>query len=160
MTVRLRPNGPYLVFLVVAAAVLTWGVVRGGPIGAAVAVGGALMLAVFAYPVLVSTVFRIPVIAIDDDGIRLPLMGVRLPWDGVSSTGLGALPRRPGTFLLLIIPVDAEATVAQVRPWLRREARRSLAQYGTPISLSDLSLDHSSDDIAAAIARGPRPDSH
>ncbi len=38
-----------------------------------------------------------------------------------------------------------------MRLWLRWEARRDLARYGTPIVLSGLSLDHSIDDIAAAI---------
>jgi hypothetical protein len=40
-----------------------------------------------------------------------------------------------------------------VRPWLRRDARGNLARYGTPIAVSDRSLDHSVDDIAAAIRR-------
>lgn len=156
--VRLRPNASYLVFMGVAAAVLTWGVIRQDLIGTVVAVAGGLLLVLFAYPVVVSTVFRVPVIAIADDGIRLPLMGVDLPWEDISSTGLGAAsPRRPGTFALLIFPVDPQATVRQVRPWLRREARDNLAQHGSPIVVSGLSLDHSISDIEAAIARHRHP---
>src|SRR5262245_46764454 len=101
LTVRLRPNVPYLAFMVLAGAALAWGVMQGGLVGTAVATSGGLVLALFAYPVVTSTVFRVPVIVITDGGIRLPLMGVHLPWEGVSSTAIGAPPRRPEIRLLL-----------------------------------------------------------
>jgi len=157
LTVRLRPNVPYLTFMVLAAVTVAWGVSRGGLAGVVVVASGGLMLAVFAYPVVASTVFRVPVIVISDGGIRLPLMGVHLPWEGVSSTAIGASPRRPGKRLLLIFPVDTTHTLRQVRPWLRREARSNDAQYGSPIVVSDQSLDHSIDDIASAIALHRQP---
>ncbi|MBL7493679.1 hypothetical protein I6A60_34875 [Frankia sp. AgB1.9] len=152
LTVRVRPNRLYLLIMVMGVVALAWSVVQGGPLGVVGAASSGLVLAILSYPVLVSTVFRVPVIVIGDGGIRLPLMGVNLPWEGVSSTAVGAHPRRLEIPPLLIFPVDTEHTLRQVRPWLRREARGDIARYGSPIALLDLSLDHSVDDIAAAIA--------
>jgi hypothetical protein len=55
--------------------------------------------------------------------------------------------------VLLIFPANPQAALGQVRPWLRQDARGNLARYGTPIVVSGLSLDHSIDDIAAAVAQ-------
>jgi hypothetical protein len=55
--------------------------------------------------------------------------------------------------VLLVYPADAEAVAGGARWWLRREARGNLAMYGTPIVVSDRSLDRSLNDIDAAIRR-------
>lgn len=72
--------------------------------GAVIAIGGGLALAVFGYPFVVSTVCRVPVVAVDGDGIRFPLMGVQLAWPEVRlvkrATGLRGR-RQP---VLLIFP--------------------------------------------------------
>jgi hypothetical protein len=154
MVVRLRPNAPHLTIMAVAVGALAWGIAHGGLLGLAVDVAAGLVLVLFGYPALLSTVFRVPVMVIADDGVRLPLMGVHLPWNNVSSTGLAAVQRRPGSFALVIVPVDADDVVRQARPWLRREARNNIGRHGSPIVVSDASLDRSIDDIAAGIAAG------
>lgn len=152
--VRLRPNGPYLMFTLVAAALVVFGATRAGLLGALVAVSGGVLLVVFGAPVLISTVFRVPVLAVEETGVRLPLMGVRLSWDDVASVQrTAAVSGRPNTPVLLIVPTEPEAVAARVRPWLRREARGNVARYGTPIVLSGVSFDRSVDDIAAAVRR-------
>lgn len=152
LLVRLRPNGPYLLFMLIAAALIGYGVAQTGLPGIVIAVCGAVWLVLFGYPVVVSTVCRVPVVAVGDDGIRFPLMGLRLGWPEVSSaTRSTALRGRARAPVLLIFPADPQAALGQIRPWLRREARGNLARYGTPIVLSGLSLDHSIDDIAAAV---------
>ena len=119
--------------------------------GAVIAIGGGLALAVFGYPFVVSTVCRVPVVAVDGDGIRFPLMGVQLAWPEVRLVKRATGLRGRGQPVLLIFPADPQATLSQVRPWLRREARGTVARYGTPIVVSGLSLDRSVDDIAAAV---------
>jgi hypothetical protein len=109
--VRLRPNGPYLLFMAVAAALAGGGVAPADLPGAVIAIGGGLALAVFGYPFVVSTVCRVPGAgcrvpgaAVDGDGIRFPLMGVQLAWPEVRlvkrATGLRGR-RQP---VLLIFP--------------------------------------------------------
>jgi hypothetical protein len=152
LLVRLRPNGPYLLFMLIAAALVGYGLAQADLLGAVIAVCGAVWLVLFGYPVVVSTMCRVPVVAVGDDGIRFPLMGVRLGWPEVSSaTRSAALRKRAQAPVLLIFPADPQAALGRVRPWLRREARGNLARYGTPIVFSGLSLDHSLDDIAAAV---------
>lgn len=154
LLVRLRPNGPYVLFTLVAAAMVTFGAVRGDLLGTLIAVGGGVMLVVFGGPIIVSTVCRVPVVAVEESGIRLPLMGVRLSWGEVATVRrTAALNGTRNTPVLLIVPAEPEAVLGRVRPWLRREARGNIARYGTPIVLSGLSLDHSIDDIAAAVHR-------
>lgn len=154
LLVRLRPNGPYVLFTLVAAALVPFGVVRAGLLGTLVAVGGAVSLVLFGGPILVSTVCRVPVVTVEETGIRLPLMGVRLRWDEVAAVRrTAALSGKRNTPVLLIVPTEPEIVLGGVRPWLRPEARGDLARYGTPIVLSGLSLDHSLDDIAAAVHR-------
>jgi hypothetical protein len=150
--VRLRPNAIYLTFALAAITPIAYGVGRDDVMGDVVTVVGALLFALLCYPIITSTVFRVPVLVVDDNGIRLPLMGVRLGWSELAtskrSTDLrGRLPAP----VLLIVPTDPEAAVAQTHPWLRREARANLARHGTPIVLSGKSLDHSLDAIARAV---------
>jgi hypothetical protein len=102
-------------------------------------------------PFVVSTVCRVPVVAVGSDGIRFPLMGVHLAWLEVCSVKRSTCLRGRAQPVLLIFPADPQATLGQVRPWLRQEARQNIARYGTPIAVSGPSLDHSVDDIAAAI---------
>ncbi|MCO5973342.1 hypothetical protein [Actinoallomurus soli] len=154
LRVRLRPNGPYLLFMLAAVAALVFGVTRADLPGAVIAVCGAVLLVLFGGPVVVSTVCRVPVVAVDESGVRLPLMGVRLSWDEVADVRrTAALRGRTSTPVLLIVPTQPEIVVDRVRPWLFREARGNLARYGTPIVLSDQSLDHSLDDITTAVRR-------
>jgi hypothetical protein len=152
LLVRLRPNAPYLLFMLIAAASVAYGVARADLLGVVIAVAGALLLALFGYPVVASTILRVPVVVVGNEGIRLPLMGVRLGWSEVSAAKRGVdLSGRARKQVLLIFPAAPNAVLDQVFPWLRREARGNIARYGAPIVLSGLSLDHSIDDIAAAI---------
>ena len=155
LVVRLRPNMPYLTVLLIAAAGVAYGVTLAGVPGAAIAVGAGVVLVLLGYPVVLSTVCRVPVIVADDDGIRFPLMGPRVPWADVASVSrvAGGRARVGSLSVLLVYPADAEDVAGQVRPWLRREARGNLARYGTPIAVSGLSLDRSLDDICAAISQ-------
>jgi hypothetical protein len=157
LLVRLRPNGPYLLFVLIAAALVGYGVARADLLGTVMAVCGAVWLVLFGYPVVVSTLCRVPVVAVGDDGIRFPLMGVRLGWPEVSSATRGEAPRGGARApMLLIFPADPQAAIGQVRPWLRREARGNLVRYGTPIVVPGLSLDHSVDDILTAVCEHQR----
>lgn len=151
LVVRLRPNGPYVAVLLLGAVLLAYGVMTGGLLGAVIAAGGGIWLTALGYPVVLSTLCRVPVIVADDGGIRFPLMGPAVAWPDVASVTRGghALPSP----VLQVYPADAQAAIRQVRPWLRREARRNLARYGTPFVLSGLSMDKSLDDIAAAITQ-------
>lgn len=153
--VRLRPNGPYVLFTLVGAALVAFGVAQADLLGTLIAVSGSVLFVVFAGPIIVSTVCRVPVVAVEESGIRFPLMGVRLSWRDVATVKRSATLRgKTHTPALLIVPTEPEAVLGRVRPWLRREARGNIARYGTPIVLSDLSLDHSIDDIAAATGNG------
>jgi hypothetical protein len=159
LVVRLRPNAPYLAVLLGAAAGVACGVLLSGVPGVVIAAGAGVVLVLLGYPVVLSTVCRVPVIAADGNGIRFPLMGPRMAWADVASVRrapghgahAGSLP------VLLVYPADAEAVVRQVRPWLRRDARGSLARYGTPIAVPGRSLSLSLDDIDAAISQRMSP---
>ncbi|HEY3502668.1 MAG TPA: hypothetical protein VGN37_07785 [Actinocatenispora sp.] len=149
LTVRLRPNAAYLVCLALALTALVSGIVLGT---VPVAIAGGLLTLLFGAPVVISTVLRVPVLAIDERGLRLPLMGVRLAWPDVvgarPGTQVGGRAPRP---VLLVVPRDPRAVADRVRPWLRSEARGNIARYGTPIVVAAASLDTSIDDVAAAV---------
>jgi hypothetical protein len=151
LVVRLRPNGHYVAVLLLGAVLLAYGVMTGGLLGAVIAAGGGIWLTALGYPVVLSTLCRVPIIVADDGGIRFPLMGPAVAWPDVASVTRGA--HTLSSPVLQVYPADAQAAIRQVRPWLRREARRNLARYGTPFVLSGLSMDKSLDDIAAAITR-------
>lgn len=149
LTVRLRPNAAYLACLALAVAALAFGTVRGS---VPVAIAGGLLTLLFGTPVVLSTVLRVPVIAIDEHGLRLPLMGVRLAWRDVVGARPGArIGGRAPRPVLLVFPRDPRAVTDRVRPWLRREARSNITRYGTPIVVAAGSLDRSLDDVAAAV---------
>lgn len=158
LLVRLRPNAAYVFFLLIGPVAVAFGAVRGGVLGIVICCFGVLLFVLFGYPVVVSTVFRVPVVAADQHGVRFPLMGVRLSWPDVTSVRVGAaLGKRGTTPLLLVFPADPEAAVRQARPWLRSDARKSLARYGTPLAISDHSLDRPAAEIAAALRQSARP---
>jgi hypothetical protein len=143
--VRLRPNVPYLVVLGVAIVLVAVGVAQGGLLGLAITVGAGVLTILLGAPVVVSTVFRVPVIAVTSDGVRLPLMGVRLSSSEISSI-------RTADEKLFVIVVDPQAVIAQARPWLRAEARANLARHGTPIVVSGRSLDRPLTEIAGRLS--------
>ena len=151
--VRLRPNAAYLIFMLIAAFAIAYGVVQvGGVPGYVITVSASLVLAMLAYPVIVSTVCRVPVLVVDRNGIRLPFMGIKLSWAELATIKHSTdLSKRTPAPVLLIIAVDPKASLAQLRPWLRREARGNLARHGTPIVLTGQSFDHSLDDITRAV---------
>jgi hypothetical protein len=152
LLVRLRPNGPYLLFMLAAAVGIWYGVTLASLPGGLVAASCGVVLVLFGYPVMASTIGRVPVFAVGSEGISLPLMGVRLSWPEVSSVKLGTgSGRRASVPVLLIFPADPHAAIGAARPWLRRELRGNLARHGTPIVVSGTSLDHSVDDMAAAV---------
>jgi hypothetical protein len=153
--IRLRPNWAYLRLLLLAGVLVALTLTVDGALGLALTIGCSVLLALLGYPVVLSTLFRVPVLAVTGAGLRMPLMGVRLPWSQITGTSRVVRPergRRADTALLLIHPADPQATLRQVRPWLRRETRQNLARYGSPIVVSDLSLDRSLAEIEAAIA--------
>lgn len=149
LTVRLRPNGAYLAFLAIGLATLAYGIARVSVPGL---VAGGLLTVLFGAPVAASTVCRVPVVAIDERGLRMPLTGVRLAWPEVvgarPGVRLGGRAPRP---VLLVVAREPGAVADRVRPWLRREARTNVTRYGTPIVLAAASLDRSLDEIAAAV---------
>jgi hypothetical protein len=146
--VRLRPNTQYLLFVVVGVLLICYGLTAGGVVRAALIVAGVGLAVLLGYPIVLSTVFRVPLIAIDDAGIRLPLMGPSLSWAEVADVRPGVRNNFP---VLLLVPADPAAIVARTRPWLRAEARTNLAEFGTPIVLMAQSMNRSLDEIQAAI---------
>jgi hypothetical protein len=147
--VRLRPNGWYVLVMVLAAVIVAFGTVQAPMFAIVITPAGMLILAMFSYPVLVSTICRVPVIVVDNAGVRFPLLGVRLGWGEVARVAERTDTRK----VLLIYPVDSSGVLHQVHPWLRSQARAEFARYGTPIVVRDRSLDHSLDAILSAVHR-------
>jgi hypothetical protein len=160
LKVRLRPNTPYLALLAIGVVLLGFGALGTGAVRYLAFVFGGALVVLLGYPVVASTICRVPVVVVEPDGVRLPLMGVRLRWADVAATRLGVSLGARGRPVLLIVPVDAEATIRSMRPWLRRQGRDELAKYGSPVGLQQASLNRPLDDILAAIeaARAGRPD--
>jgi hypothetical protein len=164
LVVRVRPGGGLLVLILCSAAGVAGGillaVVFGGVIavfGGLIALGAVFMLEQLGYPVLASTVCRVPVLVVDDDGIRFPLAGPRMAWADVASIER-ILGGRSGSLpMLLVYPVDAEAVIRQARPLVRSSARAYLVRYGTPFAVPDMGIDRSLDDIGAAISQHISP---
>lgn len=151
--VRLRPNAAYLGLLALGAALVALGIAMGGFVGhLELAVGVAFVLFLGA-PLLISTVFRAPVLAVDSTGIRLPMMGVRLPWAAVADVRATVSPQnRP---VLLILPADPQGTVRGMRPWVRSEGRTNITRYGTPIVIPEQSVGRTVAEMRDAIGRFP-----
>lgn len=152
LIVRFRPTGSYLSLLVISVGVIVIGAVRGGVFGVIVIVCGSVLAAALGYPVVAGIVFRRPAVMVGPDGIRLPLMGVRLSWAEIADvrTGLKANGRTP-VAVLLVVPTDPAAVVRQAHWWLRRQARADLARFGAPVVIDDRSLDHSLEEIRSAV---------
>jgi hypothetical protein len=72
--------------------------------------------------VVVSTIFRVPLLAVDPAGVRLPMMGIHLAWADVAAVRQGAAGPR-ATPILLIVPRDQQSAVSQMRPWVRSQGR-------------------------------------
>lgn len=160
MLVHVRPNGAYLVVMALAIAGVGLGVAgmlqggsTDGALGALAVAGCGVLVVLLGFPIVVSTVFRVPALAVDEQGVRLPLMGVRLAWEDISSvTVLSEVRGRPRP-TVLIVPTAPDTVIRQARPWLRREARAKLARHGTPLVVPAASLNRSADDIGAAIGQ-------
>ena len=146
--VRLRPNTQYLLFVVVGVLLILYGLTAGGLVRAGLIVAGVAMAALLGYPIVLSTVFRVPLIAIDDTGVRLPLQGVRLTWAELADVRQGIRNNFP---VLLLIPADPAAVLTRTRPWLRATARADLTEFGTPIVLMAQTMNHTLDEIQTAI---------
>jgi hypothetical protein len=147
--VRLRPNAAYLALLAVGVVVVGLGITMDGVTRVVTVACGVLFVAVLGAPVLVSTVLRVPLLAVDDSGVRLPLMGVRLEWAEVAAVRQAPGATRP---VLLIVPRDTQAVLRRMRPWLRAEGRSHIARYGTPIVMAHHLADHTLDEIQSAVA--------
>jgi hypothetical protein len=160
LVVRVRLEGGLLVFILCSAAGVAGGillgVVFGGVIavfGGLIALGAGVLLVQLGYPVIASTVCRVPVLVVDDDGIRFPLAGPRMAWEDVASVER-ILGGRSGSLpMLLVHPADAEAVIRQARPLVRSTARTYLVRYGTPFAVPGMGIDRSLDDIGAAISQ-------
>ncbi len=158
LIVRVRPNAAYLSFLVIGVALIGFGVLRGGVLGMVLVVCGAVLAVLLGYPVVASTICRVPAVVVGPDGIRLPLMGVRLGWAEVAEVRPAVRLRgRTQTTVLLVVPTDPAGTVGQARWWLRRQARDDLAALGAPVVLDDRSLDRTLADLTTAVARHHPP---
>ncbi|WP_027344291.1 hypothetical protein [Hamadaea tsunoensis] len=158
LLVRVRPNPAYLAFLFAMVAAAAYTLYRGGLFIIA-AVGVLAFALLLAYPVLASTLFRVPALRVTNEGIAFPLMGPSLPWSEVSDVRWGELPVGTGTRpVVLVVPARPDQVLHQVRPWLRGDVRKRVAQFGTPLVIADTSLDRPIDDIFAAIEylRPPR----
>ncbi|BCJ27461.1 hypothetical protein [Actinocatenispora sera] len=151
LKVQLRPNAAYLALLAAGVILLGFGAVATGAVRYLGFVFGAALVVLLGYPVVLSTICRIPVVVVEPDGIRLPLMGVRLGWADVATARLGVTPGAPGRPVLLIVPVDAGATIRSMRPWLRRQGRDELSRYGSPVVLQQASLNRPLGEVLAAI---------
>lgn len=158
MLVHVRPNGPNLLVMAAAIGGVGFGVaaiLRGGStngvLGAVAVAGSAVVLVLLGIPMVVSTLFRVPRLVVEDDGIRLPLMGVRLTWSEMSAVAVLAQLRGRPRPAMLIVPLDSSGVLRQMRPWLRRDAEANLAWYGTPLVVSSASVNRPLDDIVAAI---------
>ncbi|BCJ38434.1 hypothetical protein Athai_59370 [Actinocatenispora thailandica] len=149
--VHLRPSVAYLAFLLIGVVAIAFGVLIDTPLRFVVLASGAVMITVLGYPIVLSTICRVPVIAIGPDGVRFPLMGVRLPWTALRSVRRGIRLGQPQSPVLLVFPADPAGTVRAMRPWLRRQGRDELARYGTPIVLGAASLNRPLEDILAAV---------
>ena len=146
--VRLRPNTQYLLFVVVGVLLILYGLTAGGLVRAGLIVAGVVLAVLLGYPIVLSTVFRVPLIAVDDTGVRLPLMGVRLTWPELADVRQGVRNNFP---VLLLVPRDPAAVLARTRPWLRATARADLTEFGTPIVLMAQTMNHTLDEIQTAI---------
>jgi hypothetical protein len=152
--VRLRPTAAYLGLLTLGAALAGLGAVMGGFVGGFELAVGAAFVLILGAPLLISTVFRAPVLAVDDTGVRLPMMGVRLSWAEVADVRPAVGPtNRP---VLLIRPADPQSAVRQMRPWVRSEGRTNITRYGTPIMIPEQSVDHTVAEMLAAVTRFAR----
>jgi hypothetical protein len=151
LKVHLRPNAPYLALLAIGVVLLGFGAVGTGAVRYLAFGSGAALVVLLGYPVVLSTVCRVPLVVVEPDGIRLPLMGVRLRWTEVAATRLGVSLGARGRPVLLIVPVDPEATIRSMRPWLRRQGRDEFAKYGSPVVLQQASLNRPLNDVQAAI---------
>jgi hypothetical protein len=153
--VRLRPNTQYLGLLLIAALLTVTGVGIDGVFRVVLVTCGGVLLVLLGVPVLLSTVLRVPTVAIDEEGIRLPLMGVRLTWTQIEMVRRTTRADIP---VLLVVPTAPDDVLRQARPWLRTELRRNVIRYGTPIVVPGPSSDHTVDDILTAVAaRRPAP---
>jgi len=147
--VRLRPNAAYLALLGIGVALLGLGTTMDGPFRFLLIGCGVVFVVILGTPILLSTVLRVPILAVDDAGVRLPLMGVRLGWAEIVRVrqAIGVAPP-----VLLIVPADQQAVMSQMRPWIRSESRTNIARYGTPIVVPQQTADRTLEDIEAAIA--------
>jgi hypothetical protein len=97
-----------------------------------------------------------PVIELDSDGVHMPSIGCDLPWSSLAEVRLVPLRyvRRgdQGGLVVAFVPQDPAAVLGAATVGSRRRKRleRSLRVYGTPMSVADNVIDHSSEQIAAA----------
>ncbi|MGX6602162.1 STM3941 family protein [Micromonosporaceae bacterium Da 78-11] len=148
--VRLRFNTQYLLFVVVGLLLIAYGLTSAGVIRTVLIVAGAALVLLLGYPILLSVLFRVPLLRVDEAGIRLPLMGPRLDWAEVAEVRQAVRSNFP---VLLLVPTDPQAVLGRTLPWLRSESRANLTEFGTPIVLMAQSMNRSLDEIQAAIAR-------
>ncbi|XVU21601.1 hypothetical protein ACQPZJ_30560 [Actinoplanes sp. CA-054009] len=120
-----------------------------GAFGTAWLAVGGFCLALLAVPILL-TVFRAPVLHVDEDGVRLPLAGVRLPWDDIAY--VTEAPGRNST-LVLIVPADVPGALRRMRLWSRFDGRMAIDRYGTPLVVSPEVTGGANAEILSAVAR-------
>lgn len=152
LLVRFRPNASYLRLFASAALLVALGVTTftgSSALRIFLIAGGGVLLALLGPPVILSTVFRVPILVVDDNGVRLPMAGARLAWADIARVTEAPGPRNP---VLLIVPADAPAALRQMRPWLRAEGRKGIARYGSPLVIAQELTDSTHAEIQSAVA--------
>lgn len=99
-----------------------------------------------------------PVIELDSEGAHLHLLRLTVPWPEVSEIRL--LPVRgglgmPNATAAGLVCADPGAVLGAARlSWLRRSQLASATRvYGTPLVISDMTIDHTAEEIARAASR-------
>lgn len=96
-------------------------------------------------------------IVLDEAGITFVAQGARAAWTEI--TQIRVSPVRAGNRrtaqrqVVAFLVTDPNAAVARFQPFAQRAARRSLEAYGTPMTVTDLFLDTTCEDILATAAR-------
>jgi hypothetical protein len=100
-----------------------------------------------------------PVVVLDGDGVHMPSIACDLPWDSLGEVRLVPVryARRGAQQAMVIafVPRDPPAVldaITGVGRARKRRLGRSLRVYGTPMTVSDGTLDHPGEQVAAAAA--------
>jgi hypothetical protein len=95
-------------------------------------------------------------VALRADGLELSAPDVRVPWNAFTEIRISRLRGswltggRKRHYVVTFVAADAEAVISRLRPSWARRARTSLKAYGGPLSVADLALDRTAEEMAAS----------